>query len=123
MCYQAFVEFFTSYSQLNFAHSSLEVCVKSLISHCKTNLKLEKTKDNNAEEFVPSEISVDFNPIKSVLAINQDDAKIKSNSNVSVYESLELPQVAQGDLGSSLTSDYLKRVLKKHKKTLFPIFF
>ncbi len=34
LCYQGFAEFFLTYSQLNFNEKSLELSLKSMISHC-----------------------------------------------------------------------------------------
>ena len=52
ICYQGFVEFFLTYSQLNFNEKSLEQSIKLMISHCRLNLKKDviETTDQQSNE-------------------------------------------------------------------------
>lgn len=60
ICYQGFVEFFLTYSQLNFNEKSLEQSIKSMISHCRLNLKkdaIETTDQQSIEQEMNSRFS------------------------------------------------------------------
>ena len=60
ICYQGFVEFFLTYSQLNFNEKSLEQSIKLMISHCRLNLKkdvIETTDQQSNEQEMNSRFS------------------------------------------------------------------
>ena len=51
LCYQAFVQFFLTFSQLNFDERNIELNLKLMINYCKFNLKKsESTKPNEDSE-------------------------------------------------------------------------
>lgn len=56
LCYQAFVQFFLTFSQLNFSEENLEKNLRLMISHCQLGmksvelLKIVVTQDNECDD-------------------------------------------------------------------------
>lgn len=97
ICYQGFVEFFLTYSQLNFNEKSLEQSIKSMISHCRLNLKKDFININ--EDYLDT--------------TDQQSNEQEMNSRFSNFTATTSGLLCKTPL--------LEK--KKSKKSLFPIFF
>lgn len=108
LCYHGYLEFFLTYSQLNFNEKNLELNAKSLLTHCKINQKpieqqIVKITDDIYE---PTEKLTIEQEIKSRISSSRCGDSLSKNGSASSI--------------SSISRSEMKR---KSKKSLFPIFF
>ena len=124
LCYQGFAEFFLTYSQLNFNEKSLELSLKSMISHCKQSLRPpENLLNTNA---INLNNTLVINDEKRAAAeanessINTDRISSPPSSNF-ISSSFNLKKVSSS--ASSINAEFRCESKRKTKKSLFPIFF
>lgn len=64
LCYQAFVQFFLTFSQLNFSDDNLEKNLRLMINHCQLGMKpvepikVVVTQDNECEDIAVGSIDI-----------------------------------------------------------------